>query len=59
MSTKGLRNAAIVSFIVSMAILFIGGYFAKDHVPPIPNKVVVGEKLLADKETILRGQDVY
>lgn len=59
MSTKGLRNAAIVSFVVSMAILFVGGYFAKDHVPPIPTKVVVGEKILADKDAILRGQDVY
>lgn len=41
MSTRGLRNFAVVTFVVSMAILFLGGYFAVDHVPPIPDEVVV------------------
>lgn len=59
MSTKGLRNAAIVSFVVSMAILFVGGYFAVDHVPPIPEKIVSGDTLVTDKAAIKRGQDVY
>ena len=36
MGTKGLRNGAIVAFIVSMGILLVGGHFAKDKVPPIP-----------------------
>jgi nitric oxide reductase subunit B len=36
MGTKGLRNGAIVAFVVSMAALLVGGYLAKDQVPPIP-----------------------
>ena len=36
MGTKGLRNGAIVSFIVSMGILLVGGHFAMEKVPPIP-----------------------
>ena len=59
MGTKGLRNAAILSFFVSMGILLIGGYFARQQVPPIPEKVVRGETLLTDREAIMRGQDVY
>ncbi len=41
MSTKGLRNVAIVAFVVSMALLLGGGFLAFDKVPPIPDKVVV------------------
>ncbi len=59
MGTKGLRNAAIISFILSMGILLAGGYYAKDRVPPIPGKVVVGGELLTDHAAILRGQGVY
>src|SRR3990170_44658 len=63
MGTKGLRNGAIVSFVVSMAILLVGGHFAKEKVPPIPGRVVAveggAEKLLTKKPAIRAGQDVY
>lgn len=59
MGTKGLRNAAILSFVVAMAILLVGGYFAVDHIPPIPEKVTSGGTPLTDGPAILRGQDVY
>ena len=59
MGVKGLRNAAIVTFVLSMALLLVGGYFAMDKVPPIPEKVVSDETLLTDHATIMQGQDVY
>lgn len=59
MGTKGLRNAAIVSFFVAMAILLVGGYFAVDHVPPIPEQVASGGQALTGRQAILSGQDVY
>lgn len=59
MGTKGLRNAAIASFFVAMAILLVGGYFAVDHVPPIPDQVVAGGQTLTSRQAILAGQDVY
>ena len=49
MGTKGLRNAAIFTFFVSMGILLIGGHFAKDRIPSIPRKVVRGEAALTDR----------
>jgi len=59
MGTQGLRNAAIVTFFVSMAVLFLGGYYAKDQVPPVPQKVASGGNVLTTGEAILRGQSVY
>lgn len=59
MGTTGLRNAAIFTFIVSMAILLAGGYFAKDKVPPIPESVVSAGRGISSGEAILRGQDVF
>ena len=59
MGTTGLRNGAIVAFVVSMAILLVGGHFANRQAPPIPQRVTSGENRLTDRETILRGQDVY
>jgi len=59
MNAKGLRNGAIGAFIVSMALLLVGGFFAKDRVPPIPKKVVCEDIVLTDHDTILRGQNVY
>ncbi|HOM16603.1 MAG TPA: hypothetical protein PLQ00_04700, partial [Thermoguttaceae bacterium] len=53
MSTKGLRNFAIVAFVVSMALLLGGGFFAFDKVPPIPDKVVVQPN---GSESALAGQ---
>ncbi len=59
MSTKGLRNAAILTFVVSMAILLLGGYFAFDKVPPIPDRVVSEGREVTDGAAIRRGQDVF
>ena len=59
MGIKGLRNGAIFTFFGSMGILLVGGHFAKERVPPIPEKVVRGETLLTDRAAIMRGQDVY
>lgn len=59
MDTKGLRNLAIVTFVLSMGILLAGGFFARDKVPPVPAKVVHAGKELTTRETILHGQDVY
>ena len=59
MDTKGLRNGAIATFIISMSLLLVGGYFAKDQVPPVPEQVVVGATVLTDRAAIMRGQDVY
>jgi nitric oxide reductase subunit B len=59
MGTKGLRNAAIFTFLLSMAILLGGGYFARDKVPPIPGQVVSQGTAITDAQAIRRGQDVY
>ena len=59
MGIRGLRNGAIVTFFVSMAILLVGGYFAVDKVPPVPAKVVSGQTAVTDQATIMRGQDTY
>jgi len=59
MGTRGLRNGAILSFVVSMAVLLVGGFFAKDRVPPIPDRIVQGGKQLSGRDAILRGQSVY
>jgi nitric oxide reductase subunit B len=71
MGIKALRNGAILSFIVSMAILLWGGHCAKDKVPPIPKKVnvestgaeaagrVLKDQDLPNYQTIMRGQHVY
>jgi len=59
MVSKGLRNGAIISFIVAMALLLGGGFFAKDKIPPIPERVAWGEKVLFQRADILQGQDVY
>jgi len=59
MGVNGLRNAAIVAFFVSMAILFVGGYYANDKKPPIPSLVVVGSEKLTTGAAIRQGQNVY
>ena len=59
MGTRGLRNAAIVSFVAAMAILLVGGHFAIENVPSVPQKVMSGDTVLSDREAIMRGQEVY
>mgnify|MGYP000368557418 CR=1 FL=1 len=59
MGTNGLRNGAIVAFLVSMGILLVGGHYAKDKVPPIPDRIASGGETLTDGKAIRAGQDVY
>jgi len=42
-----------------MAILLIGGYYAVERVPPIPEKVVQGQSELTSSAAILRGKATY
>lgn len=57
--TKLLRNIAILAFVAATAIILIGGYYARDKVPPIPGRVLSGKQILTDRQAIMRGQDVY
>ncbi|MHC4580076.1 MAG: nitric-oxide reductase large subunit [Planctomycetota bacterium] len=59
MDGKGLRNGAIFTFIAAMILLLAGGYYAKDRVPPIPEQVRDGDRVLMTRDDILSGQDVY
>ncbi|NWF57713.1 MAG: cbb3-type cytochrome c oxidase subunit I [Syntrophaceae bacterium] len=60
MSLTKLKWAAILSFVVAMAILLGGGWFSIDELPPYPGKVVGPDnKVLFQKADILAGQDVY
>lgn len=60
MSLKSLKWAAILCFIVAMAILLGGGIYMKKDLPPYPGKVVgPGGKVLFQKSDLIAGQDVY
>jgi len=60
MTVNIVKWAAIVSFVIAMAVLLGGGYYAMDRVPPYPGKVIgPGEKDLFTKSDILKGQDVF
>jgi nitric oxide reductase subunit B len=60
MSTKTLKTAAIVCFIVAMGGLLLGGIFANREAPPYPGRVTSPDgTLLFTKDQILAGQDVY
>jgi len=55
-----LKNLTIVTFILSIAFLLIGGFFAKNKVPPIPSKVISPDgTVLMEKSDIISGQNVY
>lgn len=56
---RGLKVGAVLSFIISMTVLLLGGYFAVDKVAPYPEKVVVEGKIVATAESIMSGQNVY
>ncbi|UCD28521.1 MAG: cbb3-type cytochrome c oxidase subunit I [Planctomycetota bacterium] len=59
MDTKGLRNAAILSFVVALAFLLVGGHLAKDKVPPIPDQVMADGKTIMIRDDIISGQNIY
>jgi nitric oxide reductase subunit B len=59
MSVKALRNGAIVSFLVALGLLFIGGWFALDKVPPIPDRILGPDGPASDQKAIMGGQHVY
>ncbi len=60
MTVERLKWAAIISFILSLGALLVGGFFAKDDVPPYPGRVVdASGNLLFEKGDILAGQTVY
>ncbi len=56
---KGLKIGALISFIVSMAVLLTGGYLTKDHLAPYPGKAAAGDKILFTAADIKHGQNVY
>lgn len=60
MSIEKLKWAAILSFVVSLVILILGGLLTQDRLPPYPGKVVGPDgKVLFTKADILAGQDVF
>jgi nitric oxide reductase subunit B len=60
MSLERLKWAAILSFIVSLGGLIIGGHFANREAPPYPGTVAAPDgAALFTKADILAGQDVY
>ena len=60
MSTETLKRAAIVSFIIAMGGLLLGGLVANREAPPYPNRVLGPDgAVLFTKSDILAGQDVY
>jgi nitric oxide reductase subunit B len=60
MSLNTLKWAAILCFLVAMAILLGGGVYMQKDLPPYPGKVVdPNGKVLFQKSDIFAGQDVY
>lgn len=60
MSIRQLKWAAIVCFVVGMAVILGGGFLAKEKMPPYPGKVVGTDgSVIFQKSDILEGQDVY
>ncbi len=56
---KGLKIGALVSFVVSLAVLLSGGYFAIDKIPPYPDSVKVDNRIVLEGNLIKQGQDTY
>ena len=73
MGVKGLRNAAIISFVLSMAALLVGGYLchrqgAANSLDSLfrharnlgPELILTSSQIVwIDHASIMRGQDVY
>lgn len=60
MSIERLKWAAILSFIVALGGLIVGGHFANQEAPPYPGTVAGPDgAALFTKADVLAGQDVY
>jgi len=60
MSTETLKKAAIISFIIALGGLLLGGLFANREAPPYPDRVLAPDgKVLFTAGDILAGQNVY
>ena len=60
MSLNTLKWAAIICFVVAMAVLLGGGIAMKKDLPPYPGQVVGPDgKVLFTKANIIDGQNVY
>jgi len=61
MVSNRLKYGALLSFVIAMAVLLIGGLISKNKLAPYWGKLISQEdgSALADKATILRGQAVY
>ncbi len=60
MTIERLKWAAIISFVVALGGLLIGGVFATREAPPYPGTVAGPDgAALFTKQDILAGQDVY
>jgi nitric oxide reductase subunit B len=60
MSIERLKWAAVISFVVALGGLLIGGVFANRQAPPYPGRVVGPDgATLFTRQDILAGQDVY
>lgn len=59
MVSNRLKWGAVISFVLAMGVLLIGGQFAKNKVPPYPEKVVVDGREVMNRDTIMKGQKTY
>ena len=60
MSLTSLKWAAILCFVIAMAVLLGGGIAMRNDLPPYPGKVVGPDgKVLFEKSNIIAGQNVY
>jgi nitric oxide reductase subunit B len=60
MTTERLKWAAIISFIIALGSLLVGGLFANREAPPYPGTVTGPEgNALFSRADIIAGQDVY
>ena len=42
---RALKFGALASFIISLSVLLLGGYFSIDKIPPYPEQVKVGDSV--------------
>lgn len=60
MNLERLRRWAILSFVISMSVLLIGGLLAIKKVPPYPQEIVdLQGNVITDYKRLISGQDTY